>query len=147
MQPQTPWVRYANVGNWGNLQTGSFRLEATLKNDYREGSAICQQTEIRLLCDAAAIIIPLCDKGCVSELNVLVPDSSFSGKQRDLSFLGVDFTNWVNVVCTGGNGQFRIFIDHRQVFQCALPAKPVAIEGIDFRFQGTGRIKDVTLSR
>ena len=147
LQPQTPWVRYANIGNWTNLQTDSFRMEANLKNDYREGSAICQQTEIRLLCNAAAIIIPLCDKGCVSELSLLVLDSSFSGKQRDLSFLGVDFNNWVNVVCTGGNGQFRIFIDHRKVFQCALPAKAVAIEGIDFRFQGTGRIKDVTLSR
>jgi len=147
LQPRTPWVRYSNIGNWGNLQTDSFRLEATVKNDYRDGTAICQQTEIRLLCNGAAIIIPLCDKGCVSELNMLVLDSSFSGKEQDLSFLGVDFHNWVHVLCTGGNGQFRIFIDNRPVFQCPLSAKPVAIEGIDFRFQGTGRIRDIKLGR
>ncbi len=147
LQPQTPWIRYANVGNWGDLQTDSFRLEATVKNEYREGSAICQNTEIRILCDGSAIIIPLCDKGCVSELNMLVLARSFSGKEQDLSFLGVDFHDWIHVVCTGGNGMFRLFLDNRLVFQSPLPAKPVAIKGIDLRFQGTGRIRNVTLSK
>jgi hypothetical protein len=142
-----PWVRYANVGNWGELNTDSFRLQATVKNDYREGAAICQHTEIRLLCKGSAIIIPLCDKGCVSELNLLVLDKYFPGKEKDLSFLGVDFRNWVNVVCTGGGGQLRLYLDQRLVFQSPLPATPVAIEGIDFRFQGTGRIKDVSLGK
>lgn len=145
LQPRTPWVRYSNIGNWGDLQTDSFRLDLNLKNDYREGSAICQQTEIRLLCDGAAIIIPLCDKGCISELNILLLEKSISGKVQDLSFLGVDFHNWVHFACTAAGGQFRIFIDNALVFQSPLPEKSHKIEGIDFRFQGTGRIRDVSL--
>src|SRR6185503_10388269 len=70
LQPRTPWVRYSNIGNWGSLRTDSFRLEATVKNGYREGTAICQHTEVRVLCEDGAIIIPLCNKGCVSELNL-----------------------------------------------------------------------------
>jgi len=147
LQPRTPWVRYSNIGNWGDLRTDSFRLDVTLKNDYREGSAICQHTEIRILCENAAIIIPLCDKGCVSDLNMLLLDKSLSGKTQDLSFLGVDFHNWIHFVCTAANGQFRIFLDNTPVFQSPLSAKSFKIEGIDFRFQGTGRIRDVTLQK
>ncbi|HVV07380.1 MAG TPA: hypothetical protein VHC96_24295 [Puia sp.] len=145
LQPRTPWVRYSNIGNWGPLRTDSFRLEATVKNDYREGTAICQHTEVRVLCEDGAIIIPLCNKGCVSELNLLLLDRYYSGKVQDLSFLGVDLSNWVHVVCEGKDGQLRIFLDGRQVFQSPLPVKPLLIAGIDFRFQGTGSIKDVFL--
>jgi len=147
LQPQTPWVRYSNIGNWGPLRTDSFRLEATVKNDYREGTAICQHTEMRVLCEDGAIIIPLCNKGCVSELNLLLLDKYYTGRSQDLSFLGVDLSNWVHVVCEGKEGQLRIFLDGRQVFQSSLPAKPLAIAGIDFRFQGTGSIKDVRLGK
>jgi len=147
MQPQTPWVRYSNIGNWGPLRTDSFRLEATVKNDYREGTAICQHTEVRVLCEDGAIIIPLCNKGCVSELNLLLLDKYYTGRAQDLSFLGVDFSNWVHVVCEGKDGQLRIYLGGRQVFQSPLPAKPFGIAGIDFRFQGTGRIKDVRLGK
>lgn len=104
MQPRAPWVRYANIGNCGDLQTDSFRLDVTLKNDYREGSAVWQHTEVRVLCEDAAIIIPLCDKG-------------------------------------------RIFLDNKQVFRLPLPVTSYKIEGIDVRFQGTGRIRDVMLKR
>lgn len=145
LQPVAPWVRYTNIGNWGNLQTDSFRLDADVKNDYREGSAICAHTEVRVLCEDAAIIIPLCDKGCISELNMLVLDQSIPGKVRDLSFLGVDFHNWIHVTCIAANGQFRLLLDSKQVFQVPLPSKPYKVEGIDFRFQGTGRIRNVTL--
>jgi len=147
LQPGTPWVRYSNIGNWGPLRTDSFRLEATVKNDYREGTAICQHTEIRVLCEDGAIIIPLCNKGCVSELNLLLLDNYYTGRAQDLSFLGVDFSNWVHVVCEGRDGQLRLSLDGRQVFQSPLPAKPLGIAGIDFRFQGTGRIKDVKLGK
>ncbi len=145
LQPQAPWVRYSNIGNWGDLQTDSFRLDVTLKNDYREGSAICQHTEIRLLCEDAAIIIPLCDKGCVSELDMLLLEKNITGKSNDLSFLGVDFHNWVHLACVAAGGRFRLFLDGKSVFQSSLPAKSFKIKGIDFRFQGTGRVRDVSL--
>ena len=147
LQPQTPWVRYSNIGNWGHLRTDSFRLDAMVRNDYREGTAICQHTEVRVLCEDGAIIIPLCNKGCVSELNLLLLDKYYTGRAQDLSFLGVDLSNWVHVVCEGKDGQLRIFLDGRQVFQSPLPAKPLDIAGVDFRLQGTGSIKDVRLGK
>ncbi|HVU55031.1 MAG TPA: hypothetical protein VHD83_08240 [Puia sp.] len=147
LQPQTPWVRYSNIGNWGSLKTDSFRLEASMKNDYREGTAICQHTEMRVLCENGAIIIPLCNKGCVSELNLLLLDRNYNGKTQDLSFLGVDLSDWVHIVCEGKDGQLRIFLNGRQVFQSPMPPKPLGIAGIDFRFQGTGSIKDVRLGK
>jgi len=60
----------------------------------------------------------------VSELDLLVLDKYFPGKEKDLSFLGVDFHNWVNVVCTGSGGQFRLFLDNRLVFQSPCPQTP-----------------------
>lgn len=145
LQPEAPWVRYSNVGNWEPLTTSRFRFEAELKNDFGEGSAVCRHTHVYLLCEGGAIIIPLAAKGCISDMNLMLPRQFVSGKTSDLSGLGVNFDQWVKLRCESLNGQIRIFINDTLAFQTAMPGEGLNISGINFRFQGTGRIRNVTL--
>lgn len=145
LQPEAPWVRYSNVGNWEPLTTSRFRFEAELKNDFGEGSAVCRHTHVYLLCEGGAIIIPLAAKGCISDMNLMLPRQFISGKTSDLSGLGVNFDQWVKLRCEAQDNQISIFINDTLAFQTAMPGEGLNISGINFRFQGTGRIRNVTL--
>jgi hypothetical protein len=145
LQPQAPWMRYANVGNWGNVQTNAFRFEAQVRNDYREGSAICQRAEVRLLCNGSAVIIPLCAKGCISDINLLYLGNFYSGKEKDLSMFGVDGSKWNKLRIEGNNKLACIYINDVLALTIPAPEKVFTIEGVDFRFQGLGSVRGVKL--
>ena len=85
LQPKAPWVGYYNVGDFGDIVSDDFVFETEVKNEYSEGSAACQHTEVHVLFEGAAMVIPLSIPGCVSELSF----GDMSGKKLDLSRLGV----------------------------------------------------------
>jgi hypothetical protein len=71
LQPVAPWVDYYYVNKFPGLSCDNFSFETEVKNDYREGSAICQQTQIMLLTEGSVISLPLSSKGCASDLKIL----------------------------------------------------------------------------
>ena len=62
LSPQAPSLSYINVEEFGEIYTDNFVFETSLKNNYHEGSSICQMTNIYLLCEGTAVGIPLCAK-------------------------------------------------------------------------------------
>lgn len=147
LQPQPPQVGYYNVRDFGAVKTDDFDFVTQVRNEYREGAAICQQTGIMLITEGSAIIIPLSSKGCVSDLTLMSPDRQLSGKQTDLSAFGVDFANWVTVRCQGNAHHIRFYINGRLAKQLPAPRNATHIVGIGYGFQGTGAVRGVTLQR
>jgi hypothetical protein len=142
LQPQTPWVSFYNVRDFGNLDSNDFIFETEVRNDYKEGSAVCQFTQIHVLMEGATMVIPLSIKGCVGELNMMGSD----GKQTDLSNLGVDFSTWVKIKLTFKDKTAKIFINDKEAFNLDANMKPVKVVGIAYRFQGTGSVNYARLS-
>ena len=145
MQPSAPYVLYANVRDFGEIYSDDFIFEASLKNDYREGSAVCQLTKIYLLCEGTAIGIPLCAKGCVSDLEMFFTDYYVSGKQADLSAFGVNFDSFVKVRIESKNKKAFIFLNDKLVYTVDRYIVRSKIIGIDFSFQATGSVDYVKL--
>lgn len=145
MQPNPPYVLYANVRDFGELYSDDFVFETSLKNNYREGAAICQQTKIYLLCEGTAIGIPLCAKGCISDLEMLFTDYYVSGKRENLSAFGVDFNSYVKLRIESRNGKARIFINDKLAYTVDRYIVKSKIIGIDFSFQSTGSVDYVKL--
>jgi len=145
LEPKPPVIKYYNVGNFKPVAVNDFSFNADIKNEYKEGAAACQLTEILLITNDNPVIIPLSVKGCSSELNLLSIDKMVSGKKADLSGFGVDFTQWVHVCCKSTAGNVQYFINDKLAYECALPTKPVSIVGIGFAFQGTGAVKNIFL--
>ncbi|HWA35978.1 MAG TPA: hypothetical protein VG737_17675, partial [Cyclobacteriaceae bacterium] len=142
MQPQTPWTSFYNVRDFGDLSSDDFIFETEVRNDYKEGSAVCQFTQIHVLMEGATMVVPLSIKGCVGELNLMGTD----GKQADLSGLGVDFDNWVKVKLVFMDRRASIFINDKEAFKLDANMTPVKVVGIAYRFQGTGSINYARLS-
>src|SRR6201996_3802004 len=82
MQPEPPMVNYTNVRDFGPIYSDDFTFESSVRNDYREGAAICQLSKIYILCEGTAIAIPLCNKGCISSLDMMFTNFWTSGKQE-----------------------------------------------------------------
>lgn len=146
LTPQAPLLSYCNVQDFGEIYSDNFTFETSVRNDYKEGSSVCQLTNIYLLCEGTAICIPLCAKGCESALNFFFTNYKASGKEKDLSNFGVDFNNFIKVRVEAVNGKARIFLDNKLAFQVDQGIGKDKIIGIDYVFQGTGAVDYVRLS-
>jgi len=146
LTPQAPLLSYCNVQDFGEIYTDNFNFETSLRNDYKEGSSVCQLTNIYLLCEGTAVGIPLCAKGCESSLNFFFTNYNVSGKQTDLSNFGVDFNSYVKVRVESANGRAKIFLDNKLAYEVKQEIAHSKIIGVDFVFQGTGSVDYVRLS-
>jgi hypothetical protein len=143
LQPLPSFVSYYNVGDFSGIKNDSLVFEVSLKNEYSEGAAACQHTEVHLLFEGSALVIPLSAKGCVSELNFL----DKNGKKNDLSALGVDFSKWVKVKIEIINKKGKLYIDEKPAFDFQVMMPAANVVGMLFRFQGTGSVDEVKLSK
>ncbi len=147
LQPQPPLVHYYNVGNFAPVRTDDFDFTTQVRNEYKAGSAVCQLTQVALILEGSAIVIPMSSKGCVSELMLMSVDRQVSGKKADLSAFGVDFTNWVTVRCRGDRKRVRFYVNGQLAYQAPAPAKALRIAGLGYAFQGTGAVRNVQLKK
>ncbi len=147
LQPETPWVDYYNVRTFGGVNTRNFTFETEVKNDYIQGSAVCGNIQVKILTEGSAIVMPLSIKGCVSDLSVIFVDSIADGKTNDLSAFGCDVSQWVKLRCEVINKRGSIYVNGHQAFQMSFTSPVTNITGIVYHFQGTGSVRQVTLSK
>ncbi|MBN8820966.1 MULTISPECIES: hypothetical protein [unclassified Spirosoma] len=145
LQPEAPLVKYFNVGNFEPVPVTDFAFDCRVKNEYSEGSATCQVSWIVLMTNDMPISIPLCTKGCVSELMLMDGARTVLGKNTDLSGLGVDFSDWVHVACHSDGQKLYYTVNDKVAYSAALPAKKVEIIGLVYGFRGTGAVNDIRL--
>jgi len=146
MTPQAPLVLYSNVQDFGEIYSDDFVFETSLRNDYREGSSPCQLTYLYLLCEGTGIGVPLCAKGCESNINFSFTNFIAPGKQKDLSSFGVDFNDFVKLKIESSHGKAKIFLNGKLSYTVDHDIAKSKIIGIDYVFQGTGSVDYVKLS-
>jgi hypothetical protein len=140
LQPNPPWVSFLNIREFEGIKTDNFIFETSLKNNYQEGSNICQHTEIRILCEGSMISIPVSARGCISENNLFYLGRFLRGRENDLSGFGVDFKDFVKLRLEVINGNARFYIDGKLVYHLESVAYSSKIVGIVYRFKGTGSV-------
>lgn len=141
LQPQPPRVAYFKVGDFGNVTTHDLIIETQFKNDYSEGANACQFSEIVVLFEGGALVVPFSAKGCVSELNFMDKE----GKKSDLSMLGCDFSNWINVKIEFLLDKFIVYANSDSM-SFDLKSKEIKMVGVSYKFQGTGSVNGLTIS-
>ena len=145
LEPQVPWVKFFNVGNFQPVPLANFSFNCDLKNEYRLGAGACQLTAITLLTTGTPITIPLAAKGCVAELELVDGTHSVFGRTTNLAGFGVNFVDWVHVGCASVGRELHYFINGQQVYASPLPREPLTIIGVAYSFQGTGAVRATTL--
>ncbi|MFN8349224.1 MAG: hypothetical protein U0X91_29760 [Spirosomataceae bacterium] len=147
LSQSVPWVSLYKVQKTMATPSQRFVMEATLRNTFNRGDGICQQTKIVLLGTKGTIVIPLCAKGCVADLQVTVNHRVFDGHTEDLSGLGVDFKEWVAVRCEVQSGTMSVFINDKPAFSRPIEHHIGTIAGTRIQFLGTGEVKRFEMKR
>lgn len=140
LQPQTPWISFYRVEEFQNITTDNFQFETSIKNTYNEGAAACQLSEVLILFENGAFQIPLSAKGCIADLKMYLADHQIEGTKEDLTKLGADLSQWVKVTCSVKEKRIAIYVNDSLAYKDSFEVAPSKIEGIAFRFKGTGAV-------
>lgn len=147
LQPKAPAVRFFNVLDLGGIRTDSFAFETSVKSDFKEGSAVCQQVEVLLLCKNDVIIIPLCAKACVGDIYLVAAGKAVSSKEADLSKFGCYLTQWVNLRVEAKHKHMRFLVNGVEAYSLDFPNEPADLVGVQVHFNGVGALKDTRFIR
>lgn len=142
LQPTPPALRFFNVQDMGALKNDQFVFETTVKSDFHQGSAACQRIQVLLLCKNDVIMIPLCAKGCVGDIFLYAAGKDVKSQEADLSGFGCDLDQWATLRVETKNKEMRFIVNGQTAYTLTFPHAPTDIVGVQYRFSGTGAIKD-----
>ncbi len=141
LQPEAPSVNFFNVRDFNGLQSDCFFFETEIRNDFSEGSAVCQFSEIILLFQHDVWVIPLSAPGCVAELNLHLGRKDFKATYTDLSGFGSDLRQWTRVRCEAQGRQIVVRVNDKQAYALTSEAPVAKIIGVRYRFDGGGSVR------
>ncbi|MTI32628.1 hypothetical protein [Xanthovirga aplysinae] len=145
LKNEIPQLSLFNISKEREVPSDNFYFKTQLKSTFNQGQAVCQFVQIKLFAQNGVHLIPLSIKGCVGELGLIVGNEYQSGKTTDLSAFGVDFSDWVTVVCKVKDKQVEIFINNNLSFQGSFTDDIGPIVGYQFVFQGGGVLRETEL--
>ena len=141
------WAEFFNIREFEGVSASHFTFTTTLRNTSTVEQCLCRKIMITLLGTDAVIIIPLADKGCISDINLLTGERWISGKDNDLSGFGCDFRDFQHFTCTVENHHLKITLNGKPVFDTKQQLTIGRIVGIRIAFEGAGEIKERLLAR
>src|SRR5882724_4707903 len=142
---QDQWTSFSNVREFKGLDSTDFTMAITLRNSSSREQAPCRRINIYILGTQSAIIIPLADKGCISELKLLTGDGWISGKENDLSGFGCDFHSFQHLECQVKDQRLKILLHNKLILDTSEHQTIGAIIGIRIGFEGAGEMRDIRL--
>lgn len=142
LQPEAPKIRFFNQTDLGKLMNDNFIFETVLKNDFSEGTGKCQKVQVLIQCKDDIIIIPLCAKTCVGNINLYACGANVQSTDADLSGFGCDLNQWTKLRVETRNKQMTFFVNDKKAHTLKFPHSSTGIVGVQYRFEGVGAVKD-----
>ncbi|MEZ4701223.1 MAG: hypothetical protein R2834_12875 [Rhodothermales bacterium] len=138
-------VSYYNVRSFGPLHMDRFSLTTTLRHGMEDGRYPCKHTQIVVIGERGALMIPLSIPGCVGDLGLMLGDVYLDGSTNDLSALGADLSTWQRTRIDVSGRDVRIQVGANPPFNARFSMDAGRVVGLRIRFEGTGAIDEVTL--
>ena len=138
-------TEFRYVDDFDDLRIDDMYIETKLRNTTDSGANPCRNSSITLLMEGEVIKIPLGDIGCSAEFELIHLDGIISGKNNDLSRLGVDFDNWATVGLSMKNDTLTVNINENKALEISLKGRTNKFHGLIYRFEGMGEIKSLKL--
>lgn len=128
-----------------NVHSDNFTFEASIKNTWGEGPAVCKTAKIYILCTKGAFIIPFTIPGCVSDVNLMLGEKVLRGKEHDLSAFGIDISEWTDVKVEVVKRRVKIYVGGKVIWEDGFERDAGDVVGVRVGFLGGGSAKNVTI--
>lgn len=133
------WVDYYYVKDTKLIEANNFEYSCRIRNKTDLGG-ICRESRISVMCTKGRFNIPLCETGCVGNINLTLGDMYLQGNRHDLSGFGCNLDDWVDFRLAVVDKNCQIFINDELKFTKAFSADLGEIAGFKFKFNGKGEI-------
>ncbi len=144
-QEEGSHLAYYNVQDFGDLSSSNFTLETAIRSDYNQGEAVCQESQVSVLCAKGRIAIPWSIPGCVGNIYLAASEQYLNGETADLSAFGCDLSEWQHIRLKVEQQQLSVYRNEQLVFQTTFEKDAGKVAGIRYRFQGAGSVDYVRL--
>lgn len=142
LHPAPPRIRFFNQRDLGNLMNDNFIFETSIRNEFNNGTNVCQPVQVLIQCKNDIIILPLAARACVGNLSLAFCGHYVSSKDTDLSLFGADLTQWTHLRVEVKDKHASIFVNNKPAYFLTFTNDPTGIVGVQYRFNGTGAVKD-----
>lgn len=128
-----------------NVDPNDFTFNATLRNTSAKEEVLCQHLKVNIIASSGFISVPLCTKGCISDIRVNVSDRAIDGRDHDLSALGCDFLKPVNLKLVVKNKVASVFLDQKLALTVPYSRNLGRIVNLIVLFEGSGFVKNIAI--
>jgi len=142
LHPSPPRIRFFNQRDLGNIMSDNFVFETTLKSDHAAGAGACQFVQVLIQCKDDIMIFPLAHSACVGDLELWACGVGASSADADLSGLGCNLSQWNRLRVEVVDRHLKIFLNGKTAYELAFPNEPTGVVGVQYRFSGTGAVKN-----
>lgn len=139
------WVDFFDVHEFPGINGDHFRFQTTIRNTSAVEQSLCRKMLLFVMGTEDPIVIPICDKGCISSIGLYTGSLGVNGKDHDLSAFGCDCGQWQQITCEQENGVFTIGLNGKPIYTRQKNKSIGGIIGIRIAFEGTGEIKEAAL--
>jgi len=145
LHPTPPKVRFFNQKDLKGIMTDHFTFETELKSGEAEGTNSCQKVTVLLQAKNDILIAPLAGKGCIGDISLAAYGHYAESKKADLSGFGCNPTEWTKLRIECRQGQVTFYVNNQQAYTTKIPNQATEIVGVQFRFNGTGAVRNTWL--
>jgi hypothetical protein len=138
------WTVFSNAKEY-SVDPGHFTFSATLQNTSAKEAAICRHVKVNIITSDGIISLPLCAKGCISDIALRVGDTLIDGKDHDLSAFGYDFSKPVAIKLVVEKRNAIISLNNQQVFTVPYKRPFGRIVNLMVIFEGAGMARDISI--
>lgn len=133
------------VGGFEPVPSRELVFRTRIRMEVDPAFAACKSSVLTLMGTDGRVAVPLALPGCASRLSLTAGDRQISGQTTDLSTLGVDLSEWTDVVIALKDRLVFVEINGSPVFQTAYTSELGSIVGVRYRFGGNGLIRSASL--
>ena len=137
-------LRYYNVKDFNGLSTSNFRLETRFKCD-SVLTKVCPRFRVMLIGEANVFYVPVIEKGCEGDLNILVGEQYLSSRSSDLSSFGADMYSWNTLKWEVEDKKVQISLNENPIMDFEFFEDFGEIKGIIYTFNTIGSIEYTSL--
>lgn len=136
---------YFYIPDEGQGDADNFRFRARVKVEAL-GATPCPFVIPEIFCENGTMYAKATLKGCTGESLAQFGEKHLNGKLTDLSALGVDITNWMEIEIVTKNKEATLYYDGRPAFSLGYNQPAGKIAGLGFISNGLCKVDFVELT-
>ncbi|MEN0048978.1 MAG: hypothetical protein AAF806_18080 [Bacteroidota bacterium] len=141
---QDYYLSYYYIQPFDRIQHEHYEIKVRLRITENTDN-ICPFIHLRVIDETDVSFLTLVEKGCEANANLKMDSIYYSGRDHDLSELGVDLSEWQELQLVNSNGEANIYINKRKVFSSSIASHRGHITGLILTFNAHGEVDEVCL--